>query len=148
MDGQDNIRFLFSANKGLELDDMAKIASGGEISRLMLALKQLLSQSSELSTLILDEIDTGVSGEIADKMGKMMREMAKNRQLIVITHLPQIAAKGDLHFKVMKEESENSTVTKVIELKGKDRLSEIAQLLSGENITEAAINNAKELIKV
>lgn len=148
MDGQDNIRFLFSANKGLELDDMTKIASGGEISRLMLALKQLLSQSSELSTLILDEIDTGVSGEIADKMGKMMREMAKNRQLIVITHLPQIAAKGDLHFKVMKEENENSTVTKVIELQGKDRLSEIAQLLSGENITEAAINNAKELIKV
>jgi len=144
--GQDSIRFMFTANKGSDLDDMAKIASGGEISRLMLSLKFLLSKSSDLSTLILDEIDTGVSGEIADKMGKMMRDMAKHRQIISITHLPQIAAKGDVHFRVQKKENKQTTITEVVELKGDSRLNEIAQLLSGERITDAAISNAKELI--
>ena len=144
--GQDLIAFLFSANVGTELDDMTKIASGGEISRLMLALKQLLSQSNNLSTLILDEIDTGVSGEVADKMGKLMRKMSKKRQLIVITHLPQIAAKGDVHFKVQKSEDANTTVTHVFELNKEKRLTEIAQLLSGENISKAALENAKELM--
>lgn len=144
--GQDHINFFFSANKGSELDDMNKIASGGEISRLMLALKQLLSESTELSTLILDEIDTGVSGDVADKIGKLMKKMSKHRQLIVITHLPQIAAKGDLHFKVHKQDIKNSTFTKVKLLKEDERQKEIAQLLSGENISEAAMINAKELI--
>ena len=143
--GQDEVQFLFSANKGTELDDLNKIASGGEVSRLMLSLKQLQSRTSDLSTLILDEIDTGVSGEVADKMGKVMQQMGENRQLIVITHLPQIAAKGDLHFKVKKDEDSKSTITKVILLKEEERLMEIAQLLSGENVTEAAIDNAKEL---
>ena len=136
---------MFSANKGTELDDLNKIASGGEVSRLMLALKKLQSRTSDLSTLILDEIDTGVSGEVADKMGKVMHGMSENRQLIVITHLPQIAAKGDSHFKVKKDDNTNSTITKVELLEDKERLMEIAQLLSGENITEAAIGNAKEL---
>ena len=143
--GQDEIKFMFSANKGTELDDLNKIASGGEVSRLMLALKKLQSRTSDLSTLILDEIDTGVSGEVADKMGKVMHGMSENRQLIVITHLPQIAAKGDSHFKVKKDDNSNSTITKVELLENKERLMEIAQLLSGENITEAAIGNAKEL---
>ncbi len=144
--GQDEIRFFFSANKGTELDDLNKIASGGEVSRLMLSLKQLLSKTTGLSTLILDEIDTGVSGEIANKMGKLMQKMSKNRQLIVITHLPQVAAKGDVHFKVMKNDTKKTTVSKVVELNQKNRMLEIAQLLSGENISDAAINNAKELI--
>ncbi len=112
----------------------------------MLALKQLLSKSTNLSTLILDEIDTGVSGEVADKMGKLMQKMAKKRQLIVITHLPQIAAKGEIHFKVQKSEDDNTTITNVFELEGDKRLNEIAQLLSGENVTKAAIENAKELM--
>lgn len=144
--GQDEIKFLFSANSGMALEELSKIASGGEMSRLMLALKNLISKSSHLSTLILDEIDTGVSGEVADKMGKLMQQMALNRQLIVITHLPQIAAKGDVHFKVNKNDNDHSTVTEVIELKKDERLMEIAQLLSGENISKAAISNAKELL--
>ena len=146
LDGQDQISFMFSANKGTELDDMSKIASGGEISRLMLSLKQLLSDSSNLSTLILDEIDTGVSGEVANKMGKLMQKMSKKRQLIVITHLPQIAAQGDEHFKVQKQEKNNTTITNVFKLNSEERLKEIAQLLSGENITKAALENAKELM--
>lgn len=145
--GQDEINFFFTANKGMELENLNKVASGGEISRLMLALKQLLSQSTHLSTLILDEIDTGVSGEIADKMGELMQEISSKRQLIVITHLPQIAAKGDVHFKVKKEEQQHSTTTQVIQLQKDDRIQEIAQLLSGKNITKAAIENAKDLIK-
>ncbi len=145
-EGQDEIRFFFSANKGTELDDLNKIASGGEVSRLMLSLKQLLSKTTGLSTLILDEIDTGVSGEVANKMGKLMQKMSKNRQLIVITHLPQIAAKGDVHFKVLKDDTKKITVSKVIKLNEKNRIIEIAQLLSGESISNAAINNAKELI--
>ena len=144
--GQDQVSFMFSANKGTELNDMSKIASGGEISRLMLALKQLLSQSSNLSTLILDEIDTGVSGDVANKMGKLMQKMSKKRQLIVITHLPQIAAKGDVHFKVQKSEDDNTTITNVFELNTDKRLREIAQLLSGESISKAALENAKELM--
>lgn len=144
--GQDAIQFLFSANTGSDLDDLSKIASGGEISRLMLSLKQLWSTTSQLSTLILDEIDSGVSGEIADKMGKLMQQMAQNRQLIVITHLPQIAAKGSRHFKVQKQENKASTTTHVLLLEGEKRTVEIAQLLSGENISKAAIENAKELI--
>ena len=144
--GQDDILFYFSANKGSELDDLNKIASGGEISRLMLAIKHLLSKSSGLSTLILDEIDTGISGEVANKMGVLMQKMAEHRQLIVITHLPQIAAKGSLHFKVKKEETESHTVTKVKLLQKEERLTEIAKLLSGEQPTAAAMQNAKELI--
>lgn len=144
--GQDEIDFFFSANKGTELDNLTKIASGGEISRLMLSVKNLLSQSTNLSTLILDEIDTGISGEVANKMGKLMQKMSTNRQLIVITHLPQIAAKGDLHLKVQKKELEKSIITIVKALSAEERLNEIAQLLSGESVTPAALENAKELI--
>jgi len=139
---------LFTANKGVELEEIEKIASGGEISRLMLALKYILSQSSNLSCLILDEIDTGISGETAKKMAHLMQEMSKNRQLIIITHLPQIAAKGDKHFKVVKTEEKESTKTQVIHLNKEEKLKEIANMISGENITATALQNAKELIEL
>ena len=145
--GKDEISFLFTANQGMDLEVLDKVASGGEISRLMLALKKIISQSTQQSTLILDEIDTGVSGEIADKMGELMRQISRKQQLIVITHLPQIAAKGDMHFKVKKEENQSSTITKVVQLRKEERIQEIAQLLSGKNISKAAIENAKNLIK-
>ena len=146
--GKDNVRFLFTANKGVNLEEIEKIASGGEISRLMLALKYILSQSSNLSCLILDEIDTGISGETAKKMAHLMQEMSKNRQLIVISHLPQIAAKGDKHFKVVKTEEKESTKTQVIHLNKEEKLKEIANMISGENITATALQNAKELIEL
>ena len=146
--GKDIVRFLFTANKGVELEEIEKIASGGEISRLMLALKYILSQSSNLSCLILDEIDTGISGETAKKMAHLMQEMSKNRQLIIITHLPQIAAKGDKHFKVVKTEEKESTKTQVIHLNKEEKLKEIANMISGENITATALQNAKELIEL
>jgi DNA repair protein RecN (Recombination protein N) len=132
--GKDNVRFLFTANKGVDLEEIEKIASGGEISRLMLALKYILSQSSNLSCLILDEIDTGISGETAKKMAKLMQEMSKNRQLIVITHLPQIAAKGNKHFKVIKSVQKESTETQVVSLDKNEKLKEIANMISGANI--------------
>ncbi len=146
MFGTDQIAFLFSANQGLNKEDISKVASGGEISRLMLALKHLLSQSTGLSTLILDEIDTGVSGEIASKMGRLMQEMAEHRQVITITHLPQIAAQGKVHFKVYKQNDSQSTITQVKRLDKQERVYAIAELLSGENLTDAAIKNAEELL--
>jgi DNA repair protein RecN (Recombination protein N) len=147
--GQDEIAFAFSANPGVDLDDISKIASGGERSRIMLAIKEMLTQSSNLSCLILDEIDTGVSGEVAHKIGVMMREMSEKRQLLVITHLPQIAAKGQSHFKVLKKESDSRiTISTVVKLSEEERVMEIAGLLSGENVGEAAIVNARELIAI
>ena len=145
--GIDHVTFLFSANKNEALKDIAQVASGGEIARVMLSLKAMIAGAVKLPTIIFDEIDTGVSGSIADKMAKVMREMGgKNRQVISITHLPQIAALGASHYKVFKEDNEQSTVSNIIELNAGQRIEEIAHMLSGENITQAALDNAKVLM--
>lgn len=144
--GCDYISFLFSANKNVSPKAVSQIASGGEISRVMLCLKSLIATASNLPTIIFDEIDTGVSGEIADKMGNIMKEMGSKIQVICITHLPQIAAKGTKHYRVYKIEEETSE-TKVVLLNAKERVQEIAKMLSGSNLTEAALKNAEELLK-
>jgi len=144
--GRDQVKFLFSANKGVMLQEMSKVASGGETSRLMLAIKALLVKHLELPCLILDEIDTGVSGEIAGKIAKILLGMAKNIQLIVISHLPQVAAKADFHYKVEKLDLAEKNNTIVRKLNENDRLDELAKMLSGETISKAAIENAKALI--
>ncbi|MBW7870566.1 MAG: DNA repair protein RecN [Flavobacteriia bacterium] len=144
--GKDEIEFLFSANKGSQLKEIEKSVSGGERSRLMLAVKKLLAGKLELPTLILDEIDTGVSGRVADEVGNMMKEMSKNLQLITITHLPQVAAKADAHFKVEKQTEAEKTITSVNPLDKKQRILEIAALLSGSDITDSAIEQAELLI--
>jgi DNA repair protein RecN (Recombination protein N) len=145
--GLDDISFLFSANKNGELKPVAQTASGGEISRLMLGVKALIASSTALPTIIFDEIDTGVSGEIADKMAVIMQQMGEVMQVIAITHLPQIAAKGDSQFFVYKEEKNQFTETHIRPLTDEERIKEIAQMLSGSKLTEAAIENAKELLK-
>ncbi len=144
--GQDAIQFLFSANKGSDLGTLKKVASGGEMSRLMLAVKAVLSNYSQLPTILFDEIDTGVSGEIADKMGEIMKEMSKNMQVFAITHLPQIAAKGDEHFKVYKTSVNDATQTQIELLNSENRIIEIAQMLSGSSVSDSAINHAKALL--
>lgn len=146
--GTDQIDFLFAANKNQQLQDVANVASGGEIARIMLAIKSLTTESdnSALPTLLFDEIDTGVSGEIADSMGKIMQDMSRNRQIISITHLPQIASKGETHYKVYKTDNDNSTETNIRRLSHDERINEIAAMLSGNQITDAAIANAKELL--
>jgi len=145
--GSDKIDFLFSANKGLSLKPIGKAVSGGERSRLMLAVKKLLAGKLELPTLILDEVDAGVSGKIADEVGNLMKEMAENLQLISITHLPQVAAKGSHHFKVQKNVLNGATVTEVKELSRDERIQEIAGLISGSNVSESAVQQSKELLK-
>ncbi len=145
--GVDEISFLFSANKNTGLQEIAQVASGGEMSRLMLAIKFLLSQSITLPTIIFDEIDTGVSGEIADKVGTIMQQMSSKLQVINITHLPQIAAKGKEHFKVYKKDEEDGTYTYMKKLEKQERLQEIAKMLSGEVMTSAALENARELLE-
>lgn len=145
--GFDNVIFLFSANKNVPMQDVAQIASGGEIARLMLALKAFLSQRQKLPTIIFDEIDTGVSGTMAERMAQVMKIMAKNCQVICITHLPQIAALGQQHYRVFKSEDENGTSSHITCLDEAQRIREVAKMLSGEEITEAAINNAKALLK-
>ncbi len=144
--GIDSVKFLFTANRKTDLQDIAKIASGGELSRLMLSIKSLISGSLGLPTIIFDEIDTGVSGEIAYRVGKIMKEMSADRQVFAITHLPQVAAKGDQHFLVFKDEKESGTRTEIRQLDKNGRLVEIARMLSGEQTTEAAMANAKELL--
>lgn len=145
--GIDHITFLFSANKNAPLKDVAQVASGGEIARVMLSLKAMIAGAVKLPTIIFDEIDTGVSGSIAEKMAKIMREMGdNNRQVISITHLPQIAALGLSHYKVYKEDNDEATVSHIIELTTEQRIEEIAHMLSGENLTQAALDNAKALI--
>ena len=144
--GKDIIQFLFSANKGTDFGLMKKVASGGEMSRIMLAVKSILSQYSKLPTIIFDEIDTGVSGEIANKMGEIMREMSETMQVFAITHLPQIAAKGTYHFKVFKTVMEENTVSELKLLNIKERISEIAEMLSGKDISDSAVNHAKALL--
>lgn len=144
--GADRIAFLFSANKNQPLKAVGEIASGGEISRLMLSIKALISSAKTLPTIIFDEIDTGVSGDIADRMGRVMKEMSANLQVVTITHLPQVAGQGDAHFKVYKEDSETDTQTHIIRLSDEERIREIARMLSGSNITPEAIENAKVLL--
>jgi len=144
--GKDEIEFLFSANKGTSFESLKKVASGGEKSRIMLAIKSIMGEYSQLPTLIFDEIDTGVSGEIADKMGTIMQKMAHNRQLFSITHLPQIAAKGNNQYKVFKTDIENQTISDIKLLSKDERIQEIAQMLSGSTITSPAINQAKALL--
>jgi DNA repair protein RecN (Recombination protein N) len=144
--GKDEIQFLFSANKGSEFGLLKKVASGGEMSRIMLAVKSILSQYSKLPTIIFDEIDTGVSGEIAHKMGEILKGMSSNMQVFAITHLPQIAGKGKEHIKVYKVIKENQTLSELKLLKQEERVLEIAQMLSGSNVTETALNHAKELL--
>jgi DNA repair protein RecN (Recombination protein N) len=139
--GADRIAFLFSANKNQPLKAVGEIASGGEISRLMLSIKALISSAKTLPTIIFDEIDTGVSGDIADRMGRVMKEMSANLQVVTITHLPQVAGQGDAHFKVYKEDSETDTQTHIIRLSDEERIREIARMLSGSNITPEAIEN-------
>lgn len=145
--GIDKITFNFSANKQIAPCELAKIASGGELSRLMLSLKSLLAESTGLATIIFDEIDTGVSGEIADKMGSIIASISQKMQVINITHLPQIAAKGKTHFLVYKDNSTAQTITKISLLTPEERVIAIAKMLSGEKLTDAAISNAKELLK-
>ena len=144
--GKDEIQFLFSANKGSDFGLLKKVASGGEMSRIMLAVKSVLSQYSKLPTIIFDEIDTGVSGEIAHKMGEIMKEMSKNMQVFAITHLPQIAGKGKEHFKVSKVINGNQTQSELKLLSVDERVMEIAQMLSGSTISDSALNHAKELL--
>ena len=147
--GQDNVSFLFSANTSTPLQPVAQVASGGEIARVMLSLKAMISGAVKLPTIIFDEIDTGVSGKIAEKMAEMMQEMGDlDRQVISITHLPQIAALGSHHYKVSKEETSQGTTSRMQELTQEERINEIAQMLSGSDITQAAIQNAKELLKL
>lgn len=144
--GFDNLSILFSANKGKTMDSLSKTASGGELSRVMLSLKRILSSKSALPTIVFDEIDTGVSGEVADKMGGIMKSMGGTMQVLTITHLPQIAAKGDAHYKVFKSHDSEITTSQLKELVNDDRVEEIAQMLSGSKITNAALDNAKELL--
>lgn len=145
--GKEDIQLLFQANSGFPLKPIQTAISGGERSRVMLSIKKLMAENAELPTLILDEIDTGVSGKVAEEMGNVMKEMADNRQLIVITHLAQVAAKGNNNYKVVKQEVAGKTQSNIIPLNHDEKLQEIAQLLSGSKITEAAISQAKELMK-
>jgi DNA repair protein RecN (Recombination protein N) len=144
--GKDELQFLFSANKGTDFGLLKKVASGGELSRIMLATKAILATYSKLPTIIFDEIDTGVSGEVANQMGNIMKNMSANMQVFAITHLPQIAAKGNTHFKVLKSIIGEQTFSEVLELSNEERIIEIAQMLSGSNLSDSAINHAKSLL--
>jgi DNA repair protein RecN (Recombination protein N) len=146
LNGIDSVSFLFSANKNVVPNEISKVASGGELSRVMLTIKTLLSKSKALPTIIFDEIDSGISGEIADKMGSILKEISRDMQVINITHLPQIAAKGDHHFLVYKEDDEHQTLTHLKLLSRKERVEELAKMLSGESITRAALMNAEDLL--
>ena len=147
-DGGDKVSFLFSANKSTPLQPVTQVASGGEIARVMLSLKAMISGAVKLPTIIFDEIDTGVSGKIAEKMAQIMVEMGNHeRQVLSITHLPQIAAMGSHHYKVSKEETDEGTISRMTELSQQERIQEIAQMLSGSDVSEAALANAKELLR-
>jgi DNA repair protein RecN (Recombination protein N) len=144
--GKDELEFLFSANKGGNFGELKKVASGGELSRIMLSVKKVLSENTQLPTIIFDEIDTGVSGEVSNKIAAIMQQMSMNMQVIAITHLPQIAAKGSNHYKVYKEEVKGVTTTNLKELSSEERIIEIAEMLSGKDISDAALTHAKELL--
>ena len=144
--GKDHLEFLFSANKGGNFGELKKVASGGELSRIMLSVKKVLSENTQLPTIIFDEIDTGVSGEVSNKIAAIMGQMGNNMQVIAITHLPQIAAKGSNHYKVYKEEINGVTTTNLKQLSAEERIKEIAEMLSGKDISDSAIIHAKELL--
>ena len=145
--GYDQVQFLFNANKSGEVKPVSQIASGGEIARVMLALKALIAGAVKLPTIIFDEIDTGVSGSIAEKMARIMKEMGdQKRQVISITHLPQIAAFGSHHYKVYKEDTDDATLSHIVPLTDEQRVEELAHMLSGETLTQAALENAKSLL--
>ena len=146
LNGHDRMRWLLSANKGGNYNDIKKAASGGEMSRIMLAVKSILATYSQLPTIIFDEIDTGVSGDIAQKMAQILQNMGGAMQVIAITHLPQIAGKGNMHFKIYKEDAANSTITNIRELKGEERIEELAMMLGGKNISDSAVAHAKALL--
>ena len=145
--GIDNISFLFSANKAVPVQPIEKVASGGELSRLKLALKSLMANSMNIPTILFDEIDTGVSGEIAAKMGKIMQRIAQNVQVLSITHLPQVAAMGDEHFKVYKTTDDSRTISSIKKLSSDERVTEIASMMSGEKLTQEALENARVLLE-
>lgn len=147
-EGIDQINFLFSANKGVTPRQLKDVASGGEFSRLMLAIKYVLGDKRSLPTIIFDEIDTGISGEVAIKVGKMMREMAQSIQVIAITHLHQIAGRGSSHFFVYKDNSSAKTVSRIKQLSQDERIIEIAKIIGGENPTESAIHSAIEMLGI
>jgi len=146
INGNDEIQFLFSANKNVAMQPVAQMASGGEISRVMLGLKSLIASTRSLPTIIFDEIDLGISGEIANAMSLIMEKLGENMQVIAITHLPQIAARGKNHYKVFKDNRDDYPVTSIIQLTEKERINEIATMLSGDTVTSAAIDNAKQLL--
>lgn len=145
--GADKVMFLFSANSSTDMQPVSQVASGGEIARVMLSLKAMISKAIGLPTIIFDEIDTGVSGRVAEQMAHIMRDMGKaNRQVLCITHLPQIAAAGSTHYKVAKQETEQGTVSTMTQLSNEQRITEIAQMLSGSDVSQAAVDNAKSLL--
>lgn len=146
LNGKDDLEFLFSANKGGNFGELKKVASGGELSRIMLSIKKILSENTQLPTIIFDEIDTGVSGEVSNKIAAIMQQMSQNMQVITITHLPQIAAKGSHHYKVFKEEIKDKTTTQLKKLTAEERVAEIAEMLSGKTLSDSAIIHAKELL--
>ncbi|WCT11613.1 DNA repair protein RecN [Mucilaginibacter jinjuensis] len=146
--GTDQIRFMFTANKGHALSEMSKVASGGELSRLMLSIKSLIARYTALPTIIFDEIDTGVSGEVANKVGQIMEQLAQNLQVITITHLPQIASKGSSHYFVYKDDEADVTKTRIKQLTEQERITEIAKMLSGDKPGESALQNARELLNI
>ena len=146
--GSDTVSFLFSANKNGTMQNISSVASGGEIARVMLSVKAMIAGAVKLPTIVFDEIDTGVSGEIASRMADIMQEMAENeRQVISITHLPQIASRGRTHYKVYKQDNETETNSHIRRLTDEERVEEIAHMLSGATLTEAALNNARTLLK-
>ena len=144
--GKDELQFLFSANKGGNFGELKKVASGGELSRIMLSVKKILSEHTQLPTIIFDEIDTGVSGEISNKIAQIMQQMSQHMQVITITHLPQIAAKGAQHYKVFKSDLKGKTTTNLKQLSPEERIIEIAEMLSGKEISDSALTHAKELL--
>ena len=146
--GIDQVEFLFAFNKNQQLLPVGNTASGGEISRLMLSIKSIVADKMQLPSIIFDEVDTGVSGDVADKMGELMRQIAANIQVVAITHLPQVASKGDSHYKVFKEDTENATVTRIKELTPDERVRELAVMLSGSEVNAAALDNARALLGV
>ncbi|WP_340198450.1 DNA repair protein RecN [Ascidiimonas sp. W6] len=144
--GKDILSFLFAANKGTDFGELKKVASGGELSRIMLSIKAILAKHVKLPTIMFDEIDTGVSGEVSNKMGDIMKEMSQNMQVFTITHLPQVAAKGVQHFKVFKTDSKDITTTDIIKLNDKERVLELAEMLGGKSLSESALAHARELL--
>ena len=147
LDGLDQINILFSANKGISPEELSKVASGGEFTRLMFAIKYIMADTTALPTIVFDEIDTGVSGEIANKLGLMMKELSSKHQVIAISHLPQIAAKGSRHYFVFKDSDEDITVSRIRELRENDRVLEIAKMIGGDNPSDSALESAKEMMR-